>query len=100
MAETYSALTTLPLQPKIVPAEARLIIETNILACFRRVAVTAKMYERAVLRCAELGVPGGVIRNALLLECARAADADRIYTFNVRDFQRLAPGLAARIVAP
>ena len=78
VAKTYSVLTALPLQPKIVPAEARLIIETNLLACFHRVAVTTKMYERAVLRCAEQGAPGGVIYDALLLECARATDADRI----------------------
>lgn len=67
VAETYSVLTNLPLQPRIVPAEAVLIIETNLLACFHRVAVTAKMYERAVLRCAELRAPGGVIYDALLL---------------------------------
>ena len=100
VAETYSVLTNLPLQPRIVPAEAVLIIETNLLACFHRVAVTAKMYERAVLRCAELGAPGGIIYDALLLECARTTGADRIYTFNIRDFQRLAPDLAGRMVAP
>jgi predicted nucleic acid-binding protein len=100
LAEIYSVLTNLPLQPKILPTEARLILETNILPCFRRVAVTAKMYEKAVLCCAELGLKGGVVYDALLLECARAAEADRIYTFNTRDFQRLAPDLVARIAAP
>ena len=100
LAESYSVLTHLPLQPKIVPTEAKLIIETNILPCFRRVAVTAKMYEKAILRCVELGLSGGVVYDALLLECARSAEADRIYTFNTRDFLRLAPDLAARIAAP
>jgi predicted nucleic acid-binding protein len=88
------------LQPTITPTEAKLIIETNIQPWFRPIAVTAKMYERAVLRCAELGVKGGVVYDALLLECAQVGEADRIYTFNTRDFQRLAPDLAARIVAP
>ena len=100
VAEVYSVLTNLPVQPKIVPAEAQMIVEANVLKCFRRVAVTARMYENAVLRCAELGLSGGVIYDALLLECARSVSAERIYTFNIRDFQRLAPDLASRVTAP
>ena len=38
--------------------------------------------------------------DALLLECARATDAERIYTFNLGDFRRLAPDLAERMAAP
>ena len=93
-------LTNLPVQPKIVPAEAQMIVEANVLTCFRRVAVTVKMYEHAVSRCAELGLSGGIIYDALLLECARSVSAERIYPFNIRDFQRLAPDLASRIAAP
>ena len=100
LAESYSVLTNLPLKPKIMPSEAKLIIETNIQPYFRQVAVTAKMYTKAILRCAELGLSGGVVYDALLLECARSAEADRIYTFNTRDFQRLAPDLACRMAAP
>ena len=100
LAEIYSVLTNLPLQPKIMPTEAKLIIETNILPSFRRVAVTTKMYEKVIRLCAEQGWAGGVVYDALLLECARSAAADRIYTFNTRDFLRLAPDLAARISAP
>ncbi len=38
--------------------------------------------------------------DALLIECARASNADRIYTFNLADFRRLAPDRADRISAP
>ena len=100
LAEVYSVLTNLPLTPKIVPAEAMLILEANIAPNFRRVAVTAKMYDQAIARCVEWGVSGGMVYDALLLECARSVEADRIYTFNTRDFQRLAPDLASRIAAP
>ncbi len=100
VAEVYSVLTNLPLQPRIVPAEARLIIETNILPCFRRITTTAKMYDAAVLRCAEQGLSGGIVYDALLLECARSAGAGKIFTFNIRDFQRLAPDLASVISTP
>jgi len=100
LAESYSVLTSLPLKPKIMPIEAKLIIETNMQPYFRQVAVTAKMYAKAILRCTEQGLSGGVVYDALLLECARSAEADRIYTFNTMDFQRLAPDLASRIGAP
>ncbi|HPB09683.1 MAG TPA: PIN domain-containing protein [Kiritimatiellia bacterium] len=100
VTEVYSVLTNLPVQPKIVPAEAQMIVEANVLSCFRRVAVTVKMYEHAASRCAGLGLSGGIIYDALLLECARSVSAERIYTFNIRGFQRLAPGLASRIAAP
>ena len=45
-------------------------------------------------------VPGGQIYDALLLDCARKFEADRIYTLNLRHFRRLAPDLAPRVVAP
>jgi predicted nucleic acid-binding protein len=41
-----------------------------------------------------------MIYDALLLACARKANADRIYTWNLRHFRALAPDLAERIVAP
>jgi predicted nucleic acid-binding protein len=44
---------------------------------------------------------GGLkVYDALLIECARQSQADRIYTFNLQDFRRLAPDLVERLVAP
>jgi len=100
LAEVYAVLTKLPLYPKIVPAEAKAILDTNIIPLFKRVQVTTKLYEVATGRCAELGLSGGIIYDALLLLCAKSVDAERIYTFNVRDFQRLMPDVANRISAP
>jgi len=100
VAELYSVLTNLPLQPRIVPSEAKIIIETNILPYFKCVNVTSKMYEEAVRCCVEQGAIGGVVYDALLLSCARVSKAERIYTFNIRDFQRLMPELSALITAP
>ena len=100
LAETYSVLTNLPLKPRIVPAEAKLIIETNLLPFFRCVALTQRIYERALRRCVALGCSGGIMYDALLVECAQSIHADRIIAFNTRDFQRLSPELAERITAP
>jgi len=49
-------------------------------------------YSHAALR-------GGILYDALQLRCAEKARCDRIYTFNLSDFVRLAPQLGNRILA-
>ena len=93
-------MTSVPLVPRIMPSEAQAIIATNIQRHFQLVTVTPEMYERAVTICVGRGFGGGKVYDALLLECARHSKADRIYTFNLHDFRRLAPDLVDRIVAP
>ena len=100
LAETYSALTMLPVQPRLLPADAARIVEANLKAHFKLVTVTAPMYARAIDACVRLGLLGGHVYDALLLECARQTRVGRIYTFDLQDFRRLAPDLADRIAAP
>jgi predicted nucleic acid-binding protein len=100
VAELFSALTALPLQPRISPAEAELLVTRNILPRFRFQDLSLSMYEAAIRACASRSLPAGHVYDALLIECARAAECDRIYTFNVVDFRALAPDLADRITAP
>ena len=99
-AEAFSALTSLPVMPRILPSEAREIVARNFQRHFQLVAVTARMYARAMDACVERGLGGGKVYDALLIECARVSKADRIYTFNLTDFRRLAPDLAGRMSAP
>jgi predicted nucleic acid-binding protein len=56
--------------------------------------------EQTVHRTAALKLSGGIIYDALLMSCARKADAERIYTWNERHFRLVAPDLADRIVTP
>jgi len=100
LAEAFSALTSVPVVPRILPSEARDIISVNIRRHFQTIAITPEMYDRAVEVCSERGLGGGKVYDALLIECARHSQADRIYTFNLGDFRRLAPDLAERVVAP
>jgi predicted nucleic acid-binding protein len=100
LAEMFSALTSVPVMPRILPSEARSIIVANIQRHFQLVAVTSQMYERAVDVCVGRGLGWGKVYDALLLECARYSKADRIYTFNLKDFRQLAPDLVVRIAAP
>lgn len=100
LAETYSALTSLPLFPRILPLEAERIIRANVQAHFRIAPVTPAMYSAAIDLCARQSFGDGKVYDALLLACARKATCRRIYTFNVADFRRLAPDLADSIAAP
>jgi predicted nucleic acid-binding protein len=100
LAEAFSALTSVPVMPRIRPSEAKAIVDTNIRKHFQLVPITPDMYVRAVEVCTARGLTGGKVYDALLIECARHANVDRIYTFNLGDFRRLAPDLAELIVAP
>lgn len=100
LAEMYAVLTRLPVQPAIHPTEARQIIEENIVAHLHVLSIAAADYREVIKQMAQAGMKGGIIYDALLLKCARKRHCDRIYTFNVGHFERLAPDLARVFRAP
>jgi predicted nucleic acid-binding protein len=101
IAEMYAALTRLPVQPRIHPAEAVRIITDNILPHFEAVPIGKKDYVEALKLVGDGGWSGAKIHDALLMGCASRCDADRIYTFNLADFQLLAPArLQEKVCAP
>jgi hypothetical protein len=101
IAETYAALTRLPVQPRIHPSEAARIVNDNILRNFECVPAGKSEYLRALAWVRDGGWSGAKIYDALLLACAAQCLPDRIYTFNLGDFTMLAPPeLKAKISAP
>jgi predicted nucleic acid-binding protein len=100
LAEIYAVLTRLPIIPRIQPAEAAKIVGDNVVRHFNTQPLSAREYAASVLLAAENGVIGGAIYDLLLLAAARKAKPDRIYTFNVAEFRRLAPDLHDLIAAP
>jgi predicted nucleic acid-binding protein len=101
IAETYAALTRLPVQPRIHPNEAGRIIRENIVRHFTIVHAGEAEYLQALAAVQDSGWPGTKIYDALLLACAARSGAERIYTFNLGDFRGLAPAeLQARICSP
>jgi len=91
IAEVYSALTLMPSIPRIHPLEAARMIRDNILENFETVGLNNEDYLQALKIVSESGWPGAKIYDALLLCCAAKSAAQRIYTFNLRDFKLLAP---------
>jgi len=64
------------------------------------IALTSNEYIETLKSCAALGLTGGTVYDALHIASARKSSAERIYTWNLRHFRRVAPDLAGRIVEP
>ncbi len=100
LAETYAILTSAPLVPRIHPSEALRIIEDNFLPWITVAPLTPYDYTEVIREMAAGGWRSGKVYDALHLRCAVALEIDRILTFNVKDFQQLAPQWRDKIAAP
>jgi predicted nucleic acid-binding protein len=99
LAEVYAVMTRLPVKPAILPDQALLFVQ-EMRDRLTLIPLEEADYSAALQQAAERGIAGGRIYDALLLQCAAKAGAEIIYTWNVGDFQRLAPDLAGRIRTP
>jgi predicted nucleic acid-binding protein len=99
LAELYASLTGMRPPHRLRPEQAALLVDQfrTSLDC---ITLTADEVTQAIHRTAALKLPGGIIYDALLLACARKVQAERIYTWNVKHFQMVAPDMAERIVTP
>jgi predicted nucleic acid-binding protein len=57
-------------------------------------------YIETIQQAASAGFTSGRVYDALLLRCAVKVKAQAVYTWNLKHFQTIAPGLAARIRTP
>lgn len=99
LAELYASLTGMRPPNRFQPDQALLVL-SQVKAHLQCIPLSAEEVEQTVHRTAALKLSGGIIYDALLMSCARKADAERIYTWNERHFRLVAPDLADRIVTP
>jgi predicted nucleic acid-binding protein len=99
LAEVYSVMTTLPVKPMIPPEQAMLFAE-EVRNRLTLVSLSAEEYFAAIQDASSSGFTGGRIYDSLLLACASKCKAQAVYTWNLKHYQSLAPGLAPRIQAP
>ncbi len=99
LAELYSNLTKLPLKQRITPALAQDLITTNLEA-FAKVSLDVADYFAAIEQVTRYGLVSGAIFDAVIAQAALKVGADRILTFNVRDFERLGDAVRAMIQVP
>jgi predicted nucleic acid-binding protein len=100
LAELYAILTTLPVQPRIPPTAAQHLIKRNVLDVCEVVFLSDKDYVAVIARLSDLGIVGGATYDALILQAAVKANVDQVVTLNEKDFRRVYPDLADKIVSP
>ncbi len=88
LAETYSVLTRLPIQPRVSPDYAERVI-LNLLEYLEPISLNSEDYRIAIAQMVALNIPGGGIFDALIAQAACKADIDRILTLNPNHFTRL-----------
>jgi predicted nucleic acid-binding protein len=99
LAETNANLSILKGGRHQRPETALRLVE-QIASRMMVVALEPEEYLTAIRDAAKLRIAGGTIYDALMVNCARKVNAQRIYTWNVRHFELVAPDLAGRIVTP
>ncbi len=91
LAECYSALTSLPLPRRILPSEAAQIIEVSLMKKLTVLTISEGVYLKAIRNVADSGFRSGMVYDALHVACAESGGCERIYTLNLKHFERLNP---------
>lgn len=99
LAEVYATATRLPGKHRLNGEQVLLFLE-NIYERLTVVTLTGDEYRAAMKQAAAADIVGGTIYDALLAHCAVKANAEAIYTWNVKHFQQLSPEIAKRIRTP
>jgi predicted nucleic acid-binding protein len=99
LAEVFSTLTSLPGKHRVAPDQAILFLQT-MRERLTLVPLSEADYYDALDAAAARGIAGGAVYDALLARCAMKVRAETLYTWNLRDFQRLGPDVSARVRTP
>lgn len=100
LAELYSILSTLPIRPRLTPADAQRLIRRNVLETCKIVDLLAKDYIAILDHLADQRVIGGAIYDGVILYAAIKEGADSILTLNAGHFRKIFPQLTDRITVP
>ena len=87
--EVYSVLTSAPFKPRITSEIAKKLIENNIKPFAKIVYLSDKDYFVIVEKMSSSGLIGGIVYDAIIVECALNSKVDKILTLNPKDFLRL-----------
>lgn len=91
LAEIYAVLTTLPPPFRHSPEQALLSIEENVQKYFTISNLSGDEYVTLLREAALRGIQGGTIYDSILIQSAIKVQVEKIYTFNLKHFQRIAP---------
>ena len=77
-----------------------MVLVDEAAAILTQVTLTPTEYLETIRRSSRAEARSGIVYDALLVAAARKSKADRIYTWNIKHFLRIAPELADRIRTP
>ena len=89
LVEAYAVMTRLPAPHCIAPADALKLLSESFERRSKIVGLEPHEHWRFLRERVNEGVAGGRTYDALILECARRASANRLLTLDRRDFERL-----------
>lgn len=98
LAECLSTLSKLG-EPQIPSSQANELIFQNIVGNFEIVELTLNDYKDAFKRVAEQEMKGPAVYDAIILQAAIKRKVDRLITWDLKDFTRLA-GNSMLIASP
>jgi predicted nucleic acid-binding protein len=99
LAEIYSTLTRMPGKHRIGAEQAMLFIG-SVRERLSIIALTGDEYGDALHASSARGIVGGGVYDAILAHCAIRAEAEVIYTWNVRHYSLCAPEVTLRLRTP
>jgi len=99
LAETYSTLTRIPLPHRATAAEATRFLD-SVCENLIPIGLEPEEYRDAIRQASGAGIVGGSIYDFLIASCARKAGAKRLYTWNLRHYERFGSGLAEIVQSP
>ena len=79
LAEAYAVMTRLPNPFRLTAHETAALLEENYMKPFQIVSLTGKEYGEVIIRMSQCGFVGGLIYDAIHLECAIKASVDCVF---------------------
>ena len=89
--ESFSVLTRLPSPHRLSAQDAGRLLVNTFRGHAKMIGFGPSDLWQLVDLLVERDVSGGTTYDGVILQCARRAGADRLYTFNIRHFSRLDP---------
>jgi predicted nucleic acid-binding protein len=99
LAEVYATLTRMPGKFRLSTDQILLFLDT-VEERLEIVALDGRDYRLAIEAAATAGITGGTTYDVLLTWCARKAQAEKIYTWNIGHFRSLGTDIARGVQTP
>jgi predicted nucleic acid-binding protein len=99
LAEMYSVMTRLPIQPRVSPIQAQAAI-IQMTQWLETIPLGLEDYLTAIAQMTSLNLPGGGIFDALIAQAALRANVTRLLTLNPNHFTRLGEPIAPLVQIP